>query len=118
MKYSLLERLEILYKKFGGKSLEHVAFLNTNYRCHKEIVNISNLLFYESRIQMKPVRLLGSSQEKYPLTFICSSLSSDVDNELEAKLLLKEVEKFGSAEGVCLATASRTQVRPFYWQVK
>lgn len=117
LKYSLLQRLQVLYKKCGDKASKHMVSLNTNYRCHKDIVNIFNeLFFYTSRIKMRPYNASERSQTKYPLVFVCSSLTSKVDYELakrEAQLLLQQVgERWDGTDPrtICLTTATRTQV--------
>lgn len=114
LKYSLLQRLQVLYKKYGGIAEEHIVSLNTNYRCRREIVNLFNdLAFYESTIKMCP-NYSESYQAKYPLTFICSSITSTMNPKLEARLVLNEVEDFCKVDRksgrICLATATRTQV--------
>jgi hypothetical protein len=112
LKYSLLQRLQVLYRKCGGKSLEHIVFLNTNYRCHRDIVKIFNeLLFYNFKIKMSPHD--KSNEVKCPLVFVCSSVTSTVDPEVEAQLLLKQVKERCEEidwRDVCLTTATRTQV--------
>lgn len=124
LKYSLLERLQDLYKKCGGEdALEHnMVELNTNYRCHRDIVKIPNELFYGSKIKSRPHEASSHPKAKYPLLFVCSSLTSDVDNHLEANVILEQIEDFTifhwpdrwgewDLTKICLTTASKTQVR-------
>ena len=121
LKYSLLERLQILYKKCGDQALDHMVSLNTNYRCHPDIVNIPNQLFYKNEIKPCPLNAHQHPAATFPLIFICSSINSTTDDELEAQLILQQVEKFAvhswpsnwgerDLTKVCLVTASRTQV--------
>ena len=121
LKYSLLERLQDLYKKCGGQALDHMVFLNTNYRCHEDIVKIPNQLFYKKKIKPRPLNAHHHPDATFPLLFICSSVSSTTDNDVEAQLILQQVEKFAvhswpsdwgrrDLTKVCLVTASRTQV--------
>ena len=119
LKYSLLERLQVLYNECGGQALDHMVSLNTNYRCHKDIVEIPNQLFYENTI--KRPHHDHNPGATFPLLFICSSISSTTDNNVEAQLILQQVEKFtvhswpsnwGERDltKICLVTASKTQV--------
>lgn len=94
LKYSLLERLQVLYRKCGGDALEHMVSLNTNYRCHEDIVRIPNELFYDSKIETRPHNAILHPQAKFPLIFVCSSVTSSVDRNLEAELLLKQIRHF------------------------
>lgn len=121
LKYSLLERLQALYQKYGGCALRHMVSLNTNYRCHEDVMKIPNELFYESKIKSHPQDAFPHHMAAYPLVFVCSSLTSEVNHELEAQLLLKEVERFvisnwpvnwgkKDPRKVCIVTPSRTQV--------
>ncbi len=122
-KYSLLERLQVLYKKHGGLALQHMVSLNTNYRCHKDLVKIPNELFYESNIKScSPHDAFPHPKAAFPLIFVCSSLTAEVDCQLEAKILLEQVQYFAMShwpssiwgkqdlQTIGLATASQTQV--------
>ena len=123
LKFSLQERLQQLYTKQGGLALKHMTSLNTNYRCHERIVQIPNKLFYESKIQACPLNALAHPRAEFPLLFVCSSLTTEVDCEFEAKLLMKYFEDFMLLDNwptdrwgekdlrkICLVTASRFQV--------
>lgn len=122
LKYSLLERLCHLYKNLGGAALQHMVSLNTNYRCHADIMQLPNRLFYESKIEPHPLDARLHPDARYPLVFVCSSLGYEVDCHLEARILLSllqdlVVDKWPTKEWgerdlstVCLVTTSRTQV--------
>ena len=121
LKYSLLERLQVLYNKCGGQALDHIVSLNTNYRCHPDIMKIPNQLFYENKIKPCLEEVYHHPDAVFPLLFICSSVSSAADNVMEAQLLLQQVEKFAvhswpsnwgerDLTQICLVTASRIQV--------
>ena len=121
LKYSLQERLQKLYWELGGLALKHMVSLNTNYRCHEDIIQIPNTLFYEGKIRSSALNAAPHHRAKFPLVFVCSSLSDEVDCDLEAKLLLDNMEQFvllnwpeGWGErdwnNICLTTASQTQV--------
>ena len=95
--------------------------LNTNYRCHEDVMRIPNDLFYDSKIKSCSQNASLHPQATYPLLFVCSSLTSDVDHHLEANLLLNQVRRFvidswpgcwgdEDVKKVCLTTASQTQV--------
>ena len=114
LKYSLLERLQILYEQYGGLALQHMVSLNTNYRCHSELVKIPNELFYNSQIKS-----CSRSSSSYPLKFVCSSITSQTNYEHEAILLLQQVWGFISnlpgysdrdLRNICMVMATRTQV--------
>lgn len=121
LKLSLQERLQNLYKRQGGLALYHMTDLEVNYRCHASIIDIPNQLFYASQIQSQPVNAKQHHLIEFPLLFVCSSLSSEVDREVEAELLLDSVAHFmlsnwppswGERDWskIGLVTASRTQV--------
>ena len=121
LKYSLLERLQVLYDKYGDQALNHMVSLSTNYRCHKDIVEIPNKLFYDDKIKPCPLNTHHHPDATFPLLFICSSVSSTTDNVMEAQLILQQVEKFAvhswpsnwgerDLTKICLVTASRPQV--------
>ena len=120
LKDSLQERLQDLYEQYGGNALNHMVSLNTNYRCHADIMKISNELFYGSKIKANPLNAFPHPEAKYPLIFVCSTLSSSADTNLEAKLLLKEIKRFvvswpdewgcEDLSKISLVTTSRTQV--------
>ena len=120
LKYSLLQRLQNLYMQYGGTALQHLVSLNTNYRCHEDIVKIPNQLFYDFEVKSFPHNASTHARAKYPLVFVCSSLVINADHKLEAKVLLKQAQKYISSwpytwgdkdlKKICLATASRTQV--------
>ena len=112
LKFSLLERLQILYRKCGGLALDHMVSLNTNYRCCEELIRIPNELFYESKIKTKASPCQLPSMYIYPLKFVCSSITEETDPEYEAMLLLEETRQFIASSGghfvdeVCAVTAS------------
>jgi len=114
LKYSLLERLQARYKECGGCALQYMITLNTNYRCHIEVLKIPNQLFYEGKIKTFP--LIASANTLYPLKFVCSGLSANLNHE--AKLILEEIGNYVSQhrttyqelQNICMVTASRPQV--------
>ena len=122
LKISLQERLQHLYKKLDGLALKHMVTLDTNYRCHKSIIDISNRLFYESKIWARSESALPHPKAEFPLLFVCSSLTEEVDHEYEAKLMVEKMEDFvlsnwptdtwGERDWskICLTTTTRTQV--------
>ena len=122
LKLSLQERLQQLYVKQGGLALKHMTSLNTNYRCHKGILQIPNRLFYEYKIQACSPDALAHPKANFPLLFVCSSLTTEVDCEFEAELLMKYFEDFvlfnwptdrwgeKDLSRISITTSSRTQV--------
>ena len=118
LKYSLLERLGELYKQYGGLALQHMASLNTNHCCHQELVKVPNEFFYESKIKVAPSNAAEHHLAEYPLVFVCSSLTTEVNLELE---LLQQVRHFvvdnwptswgeKDLKQICIVTPSQTQV--------
>lgn len=125
LKFSLLERLQNMYKQLGGLAVEHMVSLNTNYRCRQELVKIPNELFYDSKINTAHCNALQHPRAAYPLIFVCSGLTSKVNSKLEAQLLLEQVSRFAihswplswgekDLKKICVTTASRTQVSTNY----
>ena len=126
LKYSLLERLQQLYTEYGECASKHMVSLNTNYRCHQGIMKIPNELFYASQIKSSPHTSHPHPRAEFPLLFVCSSLTNEVDNSIEAELLLDYTmhfvgerhwpEQWGLRDisKICLTTASRTQVKIYY----
>ena len=124
-KLSLLERLQMEYKKIGGRANEYSITLSTNHRCHKEILAIPHQLFYKG-LKSKAYKAIPHPQAPYPLLFVCSNLTSDVHSSVsdqEAQLLLEQVnnfvghrswphEQWGKYDisNIAVVTATRTQV--------
>ena len=119
---SLLERLLRAYKA-GEESCKRIAHLWTNYRCHKDILELPSQLFYDS--SLKPMSV-GTTYltAPYPLIFVCSSVASphpiadDISGD-EAKTLIDQLHKLCSGMGdpqsflkeTCFMALSRRQVR-------
>ena len=123
LKFSLLERLQILYRECGGLALDHMVSLDTNYRCCEELIQIPNELFYESKIKTKASPRQLPSSYPYPLKFVCSSITEETDPSCEAMLLLEQTKQFKMSTGcsdndVCMVTASRTQVQNYYTKLR
>ena len=121
LKCSLLERLQVLYNECGGQALNHMVSLNTNYRCHEDIMKIPNQLFYEDKIKPRPFNAHHHPDAVFPLIFVCSSLGPTTDSKMEEQLVLQQAMKFAvhswpsdwgkrDLTKICLVSASRTQV--------
>ena len=91
--------------------------LCNNYRCHADLLKLSSNLFYESSlVACGKIDIVAP----YSLQFICSSLeknpASFSDKEIEAKIIIKEVEnllctnKKLNASNVCIMSPSQRQV--------
>jgi superfamily I DNA and/or RNA helicase/exoribonuclease R len=102
LKVSLLERLHSLYNQENMKaySPSHCIALYVNFRCHHALLSLPSYLFYDSMLitAAEATQNLHPSA-KYPLHFICSSLSNNVEvkhssYEKEAMLLLDEAQKY------------------------
>ncbi len=128
---SLLERLHSSYK--GLRQESYISTLVTNYRSHPDIFELPSSLFYETPL-ISPLDRDPPSLHPlypYPLVFVCSNkdveLVTQVDknlNEIEANILLDEVNKFSMARSwptaswgpqdmsqTCIMSPSRSQVR-------
>ena len=129
---SLLERLHSSYKRLRQES--YISTLVTNYRSHPDIFELPSSLFYETPLIAPSDRDPPSLHPlyPYPLVFVCSNIDVDqlvmqVDenvNEVEAGILLDEVNKFAIAKSwptswgpqdkvmsqTCIMSTSRSQV--------
>ena len=128
---SLLERLEKLYKKAGGKALRYMVKLVTNYRCHEDIVSLSEKLFYEPPLRSTVPEHSIHPDAPHSLVFVCSNLQTPEPcespiNDTEAKIIIEEMSKYTSnwpkdswgakvdPSQICIMSPSRTQVRVNY----
>ena len=130
---SLLERLHSLYssEEFSEASKTHCATLLTNFRCHHALLSLPSYLFYDSTLVTAAEAVTHlHPKAKYPLHFICSSLSSDykiddASNDHEAELLLRQVSKYVKdwpeqewgekyLSKICVMTATADQVNFIY----
>lgn len=99
LKHSLLERLCNTYKEIGSVAAPYSLTLTVNHRCNNEILEIPQKLFYSNNIKANPHVVPSHPNAKYPLIFVCSSLSEHWDSEvqnIEANLLLDEAYKYVS----------------------
>ncbi len=74
---------QVVYQTVAQESLYLVPYmvsLNTNYRC-------------QSNIQSCP-HDASHPKAAFPLIFVCSSLTAEVDCRLEAQILLEQMEYF------------------------
>ncbi len=127
---SLLERLHSSYKRLRQES--YISTLVTNYRSHPDIFELPSSLFYETPLIAPFDRDPPSLHPlyPYPLVFVCSNVNDhlviqdDNVNEVEAGMLLDEVDKFAIAKNwptaswgpqdmshTCIMSPSRPQVR-------
>lgn len=110
---SLFTRLIELYKDRGMP----IAVLNTNYRCHKEIVFLARSLFYSESLKPR-AKLSSIPGVSYPILFVCSSLTKayriekETDPDEAAALIkqLKAIFKPQQMEDVCIMATNRHQV--------
>ena len=115
---SLLQRLHDQYIEIGGTALQYVASLDVNYRSHAALLDLPSKLFYGSKL-IPCYRVPYHLEAPYPLKFISSSfeniISANMDNEIEAKLLLSEVQRFAKYKSwelkdICIMTTNLRQV--------
>ena len=124
---SLLERLEMHYIRMGRIAAPYIVRLETNYRCHRDILSLAEKLFYKF-----PLKSLVSSESThpnapFPLVFVCSDLtppqpSDNPINEPEARIIIEQLQKFARGwpkdswgmkvdpSHICVVSPSRTQV--------
>ena len=115
---SLLQRLHDRYVEIGGIAKQYIASLNVNYRSHAVLLDLPSKLFYESKL-IPCYRVPYHLEAPYPLMFISSTfeniISENMDNEIEAKLLLSEVHRFAKYKSwelkdICIMTTNLKQV--------
>ena len=124
---SLLERLENEYNNFGISADSYIARLETNFRCHPDILYLAEKPFYNCSLKSVVPPESTHPDAPFPLVFICSDItdprpSDNPINELEAKIVVEQLKKFGSGwpqdywgakldpSQICLMSPSRTQV--------
>ncbi|CAI8022524.1 Probable RNA helicase SDE3, partial [Geodia barretti] len=122
---SLLERLENEYNNFGISADSYIARLETNFRCHPDILHLAGKLFYNCSLKSDVKPESTHPDAPFPLVFICSDIihphpSENPINELEAKIVVEQLKKFGSGwpqdcwgakldpSQICLMSPSRT----------
>ena len=122
---SLLERLYILYSEANVPC--SVKLIN-NYRCHQSILMLPSSLYYHSTLQCRVPDNTAHSLAPFPLTFVCSDIEQGNKktsgiNEIEADVLLKEVQKYfakwprhweGDSKKICIISPSPNQVSGIY----
>ncbi len=128
---SLLERLHSTYKCLRQES--YISTLVTDYHSHPDIFELPSSLFYETPLIAPFDRDPPSLHPlyPYPLVFVCSNIDQvvtqvdDSVNEVEAGILLDEVNEFAIAKKwptaswgpqdkvmsqTCIMSSSRSQV--------
>ena len=118
---SLLERLVRAYNNVGKTSQEYIANLCTNYRCHKDILELPSQLFYGSAL-IPQSTATTHPDAPYPLIFVCSSVAdtqqiADDTSDIEATVLINQLYQFCKRgdtkvflKGTCFMALSRRQV--------
>lgn len=117
----MLERLLKAYTDADGCNADYIAHLSTNYRCHKDILDLPSQVFYDSSlISMSTATTVPDAP--YPLLFLCSSIADphpikEDTNEYEAMLLVDQFHQFSRKgdtpsfqSGTCFMALSRRQV--------
>ena len=87
---SLLERLYDLYQKQGPDAQPYYARLQTNFRSHRQIVNLAEQIAYKMPMDYRSDTTVHP-EAKFPLLFICSSLDREL-KEVKSNINLKEAE--------------------------
>ena len=118
---SLLERLCQLYTSLGQS--KYIASLCTNYRCHKNLLDLSSFLFYRQSKLIAAGNVPLVPGYSYALKFVssdtvCGERPVDGTSEVEAQILLAELcqvkEKSLSEqlfnEDICIMAVNRRQV--------
>ena len=94
---SLLERLEQRCIDVWPAASSHTSVLNTNYRCHRAILELAEELFYKTHLICRVPDCTAPPSTPYPLLFVCSSIdeaapsAGQACNEREARILLEQV---------------------------
>ncbi len=125
LKHSILERLQSIYTKIGHVASPYSLTLAVNHRCNNQILEIPRKLFY-TNIIANPAIVLPHPQARYPLIFVCSSISEQQNpglQKIEAEILLNEASKYVShkcwprnqwgpyrKDKIAILTTTRTQV--------
>lgn len=118
---SLFERLYFLYNE--AKVPRSVKLIN-NYRCHQMIMMLPSSLYYQSTLQCRVPDDTAHNLAPFPLIFVCSDIEQSIKktsgiNEIEADVLLKEVQKYfakwprhweGDSKKICIISTSPNQV--------
>ncbi|KAL5493254.1 hypothetical protein EMCRGX_G014403 [Ephydatia muelleri] len=123
---SLFKRLYERYEEIGPQATSHISVLTTSYRCHKEILDLSLRLVYNSGLHPGVSQPPTHPLAPYPLVFVCSSLDptphsmGEDTNEGEASILMHQVARFvepwpeewGERDmaTVCIMVSSRRQI--------
>ena len=124
---SLLERLEKDYHNCGGNAASYIARLQTNYRCHPDILNLAEKLFYKSPLKSVVPPNSTHPEAPFPLVFVCLDVSQPKPcdnpiNEIEAKVIIEQLKKYvpgwpqdswgtkPDSRQICLMSPSRMQV--------
>ena len=78
------------YQNLGELATESIATLSENYRCHRDILDLVDGLFYHRGLSYYDKDSLPTTHReyRYPLAFICS----DVNNLPVASSYQKEAE--------------------------
>ena len=111
---SLLQRLHKKYTEFGSTAQKYAVSLKCNYRCHKDLLELPSVLFYEAslvpcgRVDCHPL-------SPYPFKFVCSSFDISIPcspvRQRECDLILEEVKKHsGWNNDICIMAPSLNQV--------
>ena len=75
---SLLERLYDLYHKLGDVAKPYCAHLSTNFRCHRNILNLARQVAYKMPLECKVPDHSAHPDAVFPLQFVCTSLDANL----------------------------------------
>ena len=93
---SLLERMYDLYCSWGHVAKSYCANLCTNFRCHRNILDLACRVAYKMELHSKVSDQSAHPKTKFPLQFVCTSLESNIEatessiNKDEVQAALKE----------------------------
>ena len=113
---SLFQRLYSHYTELGEIAKKCIVNLRYNYHSHKDLLELSSSIFYNSSLIPCSFVQDHASHCPYPLKFICSGFDfSPLVSYYESFLILEEVKKVLDDEGfsleaVCVVAASLSQV--------
>ena len=112
----------------GRRAAPYITRLVTNYRCHNDILSLSERLFYDLTLKSVVPAESTHPNAPYPLVFVCSDITKPLPsenpiNELEARIIIEQLQKYAPGwpqdrwgskvdpSQICLMSSSRSQVR-------
>ena len=116
------------YTRIGRSAEPYIVRLVTNYRCHRDILDLAEKMFYKCPLKTVVPAESTHPDAPFPLVFVCSDLtkpqpSENPTNENEARIVIEQLQKFAPGwpqdywgakvdpSQICVMSPSRSQVR-------